>query len=124
MLHSGSGTILLCCCCCGFFVFFVGYPENAKYPPDKNCVSCSRHKIVWKLVHLGVKMTSLVQKHKSVMKHVNFGVSKLHISFRKIAYLGLRKLRKTSESQVGKCCILICVKQKTAYVKNHVISLY
>ena len=35
--------------------FFTGYMENAKYPPDKNCVSCSRHKIIWKLAYLRVR---------------------------------------------------------------------
>ena len=41
---------------------FIQYPENAKYPPDKNCMPCSRHKIMWKLAYLIVKMTSLIQK--------------------------------------------------------------
>ena len=49
-----------------FYILFCRVPrENVKYPTDKNCISCSRHKIVWKLVCLGVKMTSLVHKHKS-----------------------------------------------------------
>ena len=52
-----------------FFLFFLlffltEYPENAKYPPDKNCESCSRHKIIWKLAHLSIKMTSLIQNTK------------------------------------------------------------
>ena len=38
--------------------------ENAKYAPDKNCVSCSRHKITWKLACLCVEKTSLIQKQK------------------------------------------------------------
>ena len=56
--------------------FFLGYPETAKYPPHKTCVSYSRHKIVRELAYLGVKMTSLVQKHKIV---AYLGVKKLHI---------------------------------------------
>ena len=56
---------------------FIGYLENAKYPPDKNCVSCSRHKIVGKLAYLGVKMTSLVQEHKNVVKVAYLSVSEL-----------------------------------------------
>ena len=68
--------------------FFTGYPENTKYPPDKNCVSCSSHKIVRKLAYLGVKMMSLNQKHKTVMSVANLGVSKLHISFKGIKSSG------------------------------------
>ena len=41
------------------FYFSIGYPENAKCPPDKNGVSCSSHKVIGKLAYLGVKMTSL-----------------------------------------------------------------
>ena len=48
-------------------VFFIGYQENAKYILDKNCLSCSRHKIVCKLSFLNVKMTQLVKKYKTVM---------------------------------------------------------
>ena len=57
---------------------FIGYPENAKYPPDKNCVSSSSHKIVWKLGCLSVKVMSLNQKHKIVRKVAYLGVRKLH----------------------------------------------
>ena len=57
---------------------------------DKNGVSSSRHKIVWELAYLGVKMTSLVQKHKVDMND---------------AYIGVRKLRKSKISQERKCCI-------------------
>ena len=64
----------------GIICFFKGYPENAKYSPDKTCMSCSSHKIVWKLVYLGGKMMSLDQTHKIVMKVANLGVSKLHRS--------------------------------------------
>ena len=53
---------------------FIGYPENAKYPPDNNCISCSRHKIVWKLAYLGVEITLLILKHKIVRKVSFFGV--------------------------------------------------
>ena len=36
--HAASiGT--MCC-------FFTGYLENIKYPPDKNCIADSRHKII------------------------------------------------------------------------------
>ena len=51
-----------------FYHLFTGYPENAKYPPDNNCISCSRHKIVWKLAYLGVRITLLFLKHKIVRK--------------------------------------------------------
>ena len=44
----------------GTIRFFIGYLENAKYPPDKNCMSHSSHKIVWKFAYLGVKMISLL----------------------------------------------------------------
>ena len=58
---------------------FKRYPENAKHPPDKNCASCSSHKIIRKLAYLGVKMASLNQKNKIVMKVANLSVSKLRI---------------------------------------------
>ena len=74
MLHSGSGTIQL----------FIENMVNAKHSPDKNCASCSRHKIVWKLAYLNVEMTSLVQEHKNVKKVAYLGVSKLRISFKSI----------------------------------------
>ena len=61
-------------------VFFVGYPENAKLLPHKNCVSCSRYKIIWKLASCSVKMTSLVKKHKNIMKVAYRDISKLCIS--------------------------------------------
>ena len=63
----------------GTIRLFVGYTENAKYPPGNNCVSRSSHKI-GKLAYLGLKITSLDQKHKIV---------------RKAFYLGVRKLRKS-----------------------------
>ena len=59
----------------GTICFFIGYPENAKYLPAKNCVSHSSHKIVGKLAYLSVKMVSLYQKHKIVVKVANIGVS-------------------------------------------------
>ena len=65
-------------------IFFIAYPENAKYPHEKNCVPCSSHKIVWKLAYLCVKMTSLYQRYKLVMKITNLGVSKLLISVKDI----------------------------------------
>ena len=69
-------------------VVFIGYLEDAKYPPDKYYISCSRHKILWKLAYLSVKMTSLDQKHKIIINFANFGVSKLHISFQDIKLSG------------------------------------
>ena len=68
----------------GAIRLFTGYPENAKYLPDKNCVSRSSHKIAWKLAYLGVKMTSLDQTHKIVMKVANIDVSKLRFSLKDI----------------------------------------
>ena len=70
------------------FFFFIGYQENAKYPPNKSCVSCSSHKIIWKLVYLGIEMTSLDQKHNIVRKVANLCVSKLCISFKDIKSSG------------------------------------
>ena len=35
-----------CAVSIGTIRLFIRYPENAKYPPDRNGVSCSRHKIV------------------------------------------------------------------------------
>ena len=52
------GTIL-------FFFFFIGYPENAKYPPDKNCVSFSGRKFVRKLAYPGVRNDLTRSKTKS-----------------------------------------------------------
>ena len=49
----------------GTTCFFIGRPENAKCLPNKNCISCSRHEIIWKRAYLAVKMTSLDQKDKS-----------------------------------------------------------
>ena len=66
------------------FLIRLGYPENTKYPPDKNCVFCFSHKIVGKLAYLSVKMMPLNQKHKIVMGVANLGVSKLRISFKGI----------------------------------------
>ena len=54
--------------------FFIGYLENAKYPPNKNCIPCSRNKIVWKLAYLSEKITSLIKKHKIVRKVAYPGV--------------------------------------------------
>ena len=45
--------------------------------------------------YLSVKMTSIIQKHEIVMKVACFGLSKLFISFWKIAYLSVRKLPKS-----------------------------
>ena len=70
----------------GAICLFIGYLENAKHPPNKNCVSCSKHKIVWKL--FGVKMMSHFQKHKIVMKVAYLDVSKFHISFKGIKSSG------------------------------------
>ena len=64
--------------------FSEGYLESAKYPPDTNCISYSRHEIVWKLTYLGVKMTPLIQKHKIVMKATYLSVTNLHFSFKGI----------------------------------------
>ena len=68
--------------------FFIGYPENAKCPPDKNCVSCSRHKISQKLAYLSVKMMLLIQEHKFVRKVADLSVWELHISFKGIGLSG------------------------------------
>ena len=68
--------------------FFIGYLENAKYPSNKNCVSCLSHKITEKLANLGVKMTLLDQKDKIVMKVANIGVSKLCLSLKDIKSSG------------------------------------
>ena len=72
----------------GAICFFIGYPENAKYPPNKNCVSCPSRKIVGKLVYLSGKIKSLDQEHKIIMKVANHGVSKLCIWFKDIKSLG------------------------------------
>ena len=75
---------------------FIGYQENEKYSPDKNCVFCSSHKIILKLAYHAVKMTSLDKKHKIVMKVASLGVSKLRISFTDVKSSG--KLPITCES--------------------------
>ena len=72
----------------GTICLFIGYPANAKYLSNKNCVSFSGHKIIGKPVCLGVKMTSLDQKHKIFVKVSNIGVSKLHISLKDIKSSG------------------------------------
>ena len=80
------GTILF-----SFSFFFWGgisYLENTKYPLDKNCVSCSGHKVVWKLAYRGVKMVSFIQEQKIVMKVAYLSVSKLHTSFKGIKLSG------------------------------------
>ena len=51
-----------------------GTPKKAKYPPNKNCISCSKQKNVWKLVYFGVKMKSLVQKHRIIRDIAYLGV--------------------------------------------------
>ena len=63
--------------------------------PIKNCVSCSRGKIVWKVAYLGVKLTSLGQKHNIVRKVNYLGVKltslgQKHNIVRKVAYLGVK----------------------------------
>ena len=67
---------------------FIEYPEIAKCPPDKNGVSCSRHKLVRKLAYLGVKMSSLYQKDKIITRVANINVSKLRISLKDIKSSG------------------------------------
>ena len=52
----------------GTICFFIGYLGNAKYPPNKNCVSCSSHRVVLKLAYLNVKITLLDQKRKVIVK--------------------------------------------------------
>ena len=69
-------------------VFFLGYPENVKYPPCQNCISCSSQNHLETCIYLGVKMTSLDQKHKIVMKVANLGISKSRIPFSDIKLLG------------------------------------
>ena len=66
----------------GTIHFFIGYLENAKYPPDENCLSCSSYKIAWKIAYLGLKMTLLNQKHEIIMKVAYLSVLKLGISFK------------------------------------------
>ena len=68
----------------GTICYFLGYPENAKYQPDKNCVSRSSHNIVRKLAYLSVKMMSIYQKHEIVMIVAHISVSKLLISLKDI----------------------------------------
>ena len=68
--------------------FFIGYSENAKHPPDKNWVSCSSHKIVWKHAYLSVKMMSLDQKQKIVIEVANLSVLDSHILFKDIKLSG------------------------------------
>ena len=58
----------------GIIWIFIRYPENAKYSPNKNCMSCSRQKIVWKLAYLRVKMTSLIQKRIIIKKVAYYSV--------------------------------------------------
>ena len=79
-------TISVSSCCC--FCFFMWYQEKAKYLPDKNCISCSRHKIVLRLAYFGVKMTSLFQEHKTVRKAAYLGKLELCISFKDIKSSG------------------------------------
>ena len=62
------------------YPFFIEYPENAKSLRNKNCESRSCNKTVGKLAYLGVKMTSLDQKHKNVMKAACLEVRKLRKS--------------------------------------------
>ena len=70
-------------------VFFIGYPENAKYPPDKkNVYLVQVTKLSGKLAFPSVKIMSLNQKHKIVMKVANIVVSKLHISLKNIKSSG------------------------------------
>ena len=56
------------------YFFYKRYPEKAKYPPHKHSVLFSRYKIVKKHAYLGIKMTSLVQKHKILGKVASPGV--------------------------------------------------
>ena len=42
--------------CLVLSIFFIGYTENAKNPPNKNCVSSSKRSVVWTLAYLGVKI--------------------------------------------------------------------
>ena len=70
--------------------------DNAKYPPDKNCTSCSRHKIVWKLAYLRVKMTSLVLKHniiRNCLSKCNKTVQVLSKSREKIVHFDQRQTK-------------------------------
>ena len=77
--------------------FFIQNPQNAIYPCDKNCLSCSCHKIVWKLAYLSVKMMPLNQKDKIVMKVANLGVSKLCILFKDIKSSGKLHILKIAQ---------------------------
>lgn len=56
-----------------------GIRKNIKYPLDK---------FFKNLAHLGVKMTSLNQKHKIIMEVANISVSKLHTSLEDIKLSG------------------------------------
>ena len=67
---------------------FLGYPENAKYLPNKNCISCSNHKIMSKLAYLSVEMMSLDQKHKNHHESCSICVPKLRLSFKGIKSSG------------------------------------
>ena len=82
---SGQGK---CAASIGTIHFFIWYPENVKYPPDKNFVSFSSGNIVGKLAYLSVKVTSLDQKHKIAIKVANISVSELHILFNGITLSG------------------------------------
>ena len=66
---------------CWLVLFFHRDLVNAKYPPNIKCISRSSHKISRKFAYLGVKLTSLDQKHKIAVKVANIGVSKLCIWF-------------------------------------------
>ena len=68
--------------------FFKGYLESAKYPLNKNYVSCSSRKIIVRLAYLSVKIMSLNEKHKIVMKVASLSVSVLRISFKEIKSSG------------------------------------
>ena len=59
---------------CLFVCLFLGYTGKAKYLLDRNCASCSRHKIVWKFACLGRKMTPFVQKHKKSSRKLPISV--------------------------------------------------
>ena len=117
------------CCVYWYYSFFIRCRENdTKYPPYKSCIyiSCSRHKIVWKLAYLSVRMMSLIQKQTirkvsffQCMKTV-YLIQRHEIGKLPVSLLSVRNLAKPSQER--KLCNLMC-QTEIALVENDIISL-
>ena len=71
-----------------------GTPKKAKYPPNKNCVTYSRHKIVWKVAYLGVsnhQESCLSQCKKTVKNFSKSGEKMLRFDLRQTEICFSRK---------------------------------